>query len=168
MNNDALKHTISVLVENRPGVLARVAGLFARRGFNIDSLAVCATEDPTISRMTIVTTGAETHLQQVIKQLNKLVDVINILDHTKDDLIEREIALVKLRATVKTRGEIMQLATVFHAEVVSISPVAETIIVEVTGEASKVDAFLETLAKFKILELVRTGKVALVRGAKAL
>ena len=103
------KHTISVMVENRPGVLARVAGLFARRGFNINSLAVSATEDPEISRMTIVTKGDEAHLEQVIKQLNKLVDVISISDHTKDDRLEREIALLKIQATVDNRSDIMQL-----------------------------------------------------------
>ena len=160
------KHTISVMVENRPGVLARVAGLFARRGFNINSLAVSATENPDISRMTIVTMGNEAHLMQVIKQLNKLIDVITIIDHTGDDLIEREIALIKLKATVSNRMEIMQLATVFHAEVISISPPDETIIVEITGEEQRIDAFLETLTKFEILEFVRTGKIALVRGAK--
>jgi acetolactate synthase-1/3 small subunit len=160
------KHTISVLVENRPGVLARVAGLFARRGFNINSLAVSATENPDISRMTIVTMGDEAHLMQVIKQLNKLIDVISIYDHTEDDLIEREIALIKLKATVSNRMEIMQLATVFHAEVLTISPSDETVIVEITGEEQRIDAFLETLAKFEILEFVRTGKIALVRGAR--
>lgn len=166
MNKPTIRHTISVLVENRPGVLARVSGLFARRGFNIDSLAVSATEDPSISRMTVVTKGDENHLEQIIKQLDKLVDVITILDHTDDDLIKREIALVKLRATLESRSEIMQLATVFRADVVSISPREETMIVEITGETERVDAFLETLAKFKILEMVRTGQVALVRGAK--
>ena len=166
MNDTSEKHTISVLVENRPGVLARVAGLFARRGFNIDSLAVSATEDPEISRMTVVTKGGARELEQVLKQLNKLIDVINILDHTPDDLVEREIALVKLKATTKNRGEIMQLASVFRAEVASISPAENTMILEITGEGSRVDAFLETLKSFTILELVRTGKVALVRGAK--
>ncbi|MEE8397082.1 MAG: acetolactate synthase small subunit [bacterium] len=166
MNNQLIRHTISVLVENRPGVLARVSGLFARRGFNIDSLAVSATEDPTISRMTVVTTGDERHLEQIIKQLDKLIDVINILDHTGEDLIKREIALVKVRATLENRSEIMQLATVFRAAVASISPREETMIVEITGESERVDAFLETLANFKILELVRGGQVALVRGAK--
>ena len=166
VNNDVKQHTISVRVENRPGVLARIAGLFARRGFNIDSLAVCATEDPTVSRMTVVTIGDERQLEQIIKQLNKLIDVINIFDHTGDDLVERETALVKARATLDNRSEIMQLATVFGAEVVSISPQDETMIVEITGEADRVDAFLETLQKFEILEMVRTGRVALVRGAK--
>ena len=165
-NGNEHKHTISVMVENRPGVLARVAGLFARRGFNINSLAVSATENPDISRMTIVTMGDEAHLMQVIKQLNKLIDVISIYDHTEDDLIEREIALIKLKATVSNRMEIMQLATVFHAEVLTISPSDETVIVEITGEEQRIDAFLETLAKFEILEFVRTGKIALVRGAR--
>jgi len=160
------KHTISVMVENRPGVLARISGLFARRGFNINSLAVSATEREDISRMTIVSTGDDAHLMQVIKQLNKLIDVIHIFDHTEEDLIEREIALVKLRATVENRSEIMQLAQVFHAEVASISPGEETMIVEITGEENKIEAFLETLGKFEVLEMVRTGKIALVRGAR--
>lgn len=160
------KHTISVLVENRPGVLARVAGLFARRGFNIDSLAVSATEDPAVSRMTVVTVGDARHLNQVIKQLNKLIDVIHIFDHTEDELVEREIALIKVHATVDSRSEIMQLASVFHASVASISPRDETMILEVTGEENTIDAFLETLTKFEILELVRTGRIALVRGGR--
>ena len=159
------KHTISVLVENRPGVLARVSGLFARRGFNINSLAVSATEDPEISRMTVVTMGDKHDLEQIIKQLNKLIDVIQIMDHTFDDLVEREIALIKVQATVTNRGEIMQLATVFRAEIVSLSPRDETMIIEVTGDENKIEAFLESLAKFQILEMVRTGKIALVRGS---
>lgn len=166
-NGAERKHTVSVMVENKPGVLARVAGLFARRAFNINSLAVSATQEEGISRMTIVTRGDDAHLEQVIKQLNKLVDVITIYDHTGDDLVEREAALVKLRADVHNRSEIMQLATVFGGEIVSISPSDETMIVEVTGEEAKVDAFLETLSKFEILELVRTGKIALVRGSRA-
>lgn len=159
------KHTISVMVENRPGVLARVAGLFARRGFNINSLAVSATETPDISRMTIVTIGDDAHLMQVVRQLHKLIDVIQIFDHTKDNLIEREIALIKIKATVDNRNEIMQLAQVFNADIVSISPKEETMIMEATGEENKIDAFLETLTKFEILEFVRTGKIALVKGA---
>lgn len=166
-NNGILnKHVISVLVENRPGVLARVAGLFARRGFNINSLAVSATEAPDISRMTIVTKGDDKHLEQVIKQLNKLVDVITIFDHTGDELIQREVALIKVKATVDNRSEIMQLAAVFRGEVVSISPREETMIIEATGEEDKIDALLETLKNFGVLELVRTGRIALVRGGK--
>ena len=160
------KHTISVLVENRPGVLARVSSLFARRGFNIDSLAVCQTEDPEVSRMTVVAKGDDRTLMQLVKQLDKLIDVIKILDHTDDDLIEREIALIKVHATVDNRSEIMQLATIFRADVVSIAPRDESMILEVTGDSAKVDAFLEALAKFKIEELVRTGTIALVRGGR--
>jgi acetolactate synthase-1/3 small subunit len=160
------KHTISVLVENRPGVLARVSSLFARRGFNINSLAVSATQDPDVSRMTIVTMGDERHLNQVIKQLDKLIDVITIYDHTEDDLVEREIALIKLRATLANRMEIMQLAQVFRAEIVSISPKEETVILEIMGEEQRIDTFMETLGKFEVLEFVRTGKIALVRGAR--
>lgn len=166
MNDEIRKHTLSVLVENRPGVLARVSGLFARRGYNIDSLAVSATENPTISRMTMVTMGDDRHLEQVIKQLDKLIDVINVIDHTGDDLIEREISLIKLKATSKNRSEIMQIASVFKAEIASISSRDQTMILELTGDSNKVDAFLETLSKFSILEMVRTGTVALVRGAR--
>lgn len=160
------QHTISVMVENRPGVLARVSGMFARRGFNINSLAVSATEDESISRMTVVTTGDDRDLEQIIKQLNKLIDVISIFDHTDDNLVEREIALIKVHATLETRGEVMQLATVFDANVVTITPAEETMIVEITGDQYRIDAFLETLAKFEVLEMVRTGKIALIRGAK--
>ncbi len=160
------KHTISVMVDNRPGVLARVSGLFARRGFNINSLVVSATQDPAISRMTIVSMGDDAHLMQVVKQLNKLINVITIFDHTEDDLVERELALIKVRATVDNRSEIMQLASVFSASIASISPAEETMIVEATGDENKIDAFLETLGKFEVLEFVRTGKIALVRGAK--
>ena len=155
------------MVDNRPGVLARVSGLFARRGFNISSLAVSATQDPEISRMTIVSMGDDAHLMQVVKQLNKLINVITISDHTEDDLVEREIALIKVRATVDNRSEIMQLASVFSASIASISPAEETMIVEATGDESKIDAFLATLVKFEVLEFVRTGKIALVRGAKS-
>ena len=116
--------------------------------------------------MTVVTRGDDGQLLQIVKQLDKLVDVITILDHTHDDLIEREIALIKVRATVDNRSEIMQLASVFHAKVVHISPKEESMILEATGETNNVDAFLETLAKFQIQELVRTGTIAIVRGAR--
>lgn len=155
------------MVDNRPGVLARVSGLFARRGFNINSLVVSATQDPEISRMTIVSMGDDAHLMQVVKQLNKLINVITISDHTEDDLVEREIALIKVRATVDNRSEIMQLASVFSASIASISPAEETMIVEATGDENKIDALLATLVKFEVLEFVRTGKIALVRGAKS-
>jgi acetolactate synthase-1/3 small subunit len=159
-------HTISVLVENKPGVLARVTGLFARRGFNIESLAVSITEDPTISRITVVATGGDKDLEQITKQMNKLIDVIKVIDHTGEELVEREIALIKVKATTETRGEIMQVTSVFRANIVDISTSEETVIIEVTGRENKIDAFLECMKKFNILEMCRTGKIALVRGAK--
>jgi len=160
------KHVISVMVENRPGVLARVSGLFARRGFNINSLAVSATENPEVSRMTVTTIGDENELEQIVKQLNKLIDVIQVFDHTNDALVAREIALYKIRANVATRMEILQLATMFRAEIISITPSDETLIVEITGDEDKIDAFQETLTNFEVLEMVRTGTIALVRGAR--
>lgn len=158
------KHTLSVLVENRPGVLARVSSLFARRGYNIHSLAVGTTEAPGISRMTVVTAGDQHELEQIVKQLNKLVDVLHVFDHTDDKLVEREIALLKVHADHVTRGEVMQVAQVFGAQVLSISPIDDLLIVEITGDEDRVDAFLDALEKFKVVEMVRTGKIALVRG----
>ena len=160
------KHIISVMVENRPGVLARISGLFARRAYNINSLAVSATEDPEVSRMTVVTSGNEQELAQIVNQLNKLIDVIRVDDHTEDDLVAREIALFKLRATVGNRMEIMQLSAIFGAAIISITPSEETIIVEITGDQNSIDAFQETLSAFEVLEVVRTGTIALVRGAR--
>ena len=160
------KHVISVMVENRPGVLARVSGLFARRGYNINSLAVSATEKPDVSRMTVTTTGDESELAQIVKQLNKLIDVIQVFDHTNDALVAREIALYKIRANVNTRMEILQLATVFGGQIITMTPSDETLIVEITGDEDKIDAFQETLVKYEVLEMVRTGTIALVRGAR--
>jgi acetolactate synthase-1/3 small subunit len=160
------KHVISVMVENRPGVLARVAGLFARRGYNINSLAVSATENPDVSRMTVTTTGDESDLEQIVKQLNKLIDVIQVFDHTNDALVAREIALFKMRANAHNRMEILQLATVFGAQIISMTPADETLIVEITGDEEKIDAFQETLSQYQVLEMVRTGTIALVRGAR--
>ena len=162
--NDQL-HTISVLVENAPGVLARVAHVFARRGFNIESLAVSRTEDPTVSRMTIVVAGDDAAFTQMGRQIYKLIDVIKVIDHTRDELVGRELALIKVCAkTSEERSEIMQIATVFRANLVDISD--ETIMVEVTGKQEKVDGIQKMLEKFEILELVRTGRIVLVRGPK--
>ena len=157
-------HTISVLVENKPGVLARVAGLFARRSFNIQSLTVSTTEDPSVSRMTIAVTGDEATLEQITKQLNKLVDVMKVYDHTGEDLIERETALIKVRADADSRAEIMQVVDIFRANIVDVAE--ESFIVECTGRDKKVDAIEIMLEKFGIIEMVRTGKTALVRGTK--
>lgn len=157
-------HTISVKVENKPGVLARVSGLFARRGFNIQSLTVSITEDPTVSRMTIVVIGEETTLEQINRQLNKLVDVIRVYDHTGEDLVEREIALIKVHTTAENRSEIMQIADIFRANIVDVSD--GSMVVECTGRGQKVDAIEGLLQQFGIVEMVRTGKTALVRGGK--
>ena len=165
MSGNERLHTISVLVENRPGVLARVAHVFGRRGFNIESLAVSRTEDPTVSRMTIVVAGDDHAFTQMGKQIFKLIDVIKVIDHTRDDLVGRELALIKIRASDPgTRSEIMQVASVFRANLVDISE--DTLMVEVTGKTDKLDAIQRMLEKFEILESVRTGLIVLVRGPK--
>jgi acetolactate synthase-1/3 small subunit len=155
MTGDETLHTISVLVENQPGVLARVSHVFARRGFNLESLAVSRTEDPTVSRMTIVVAGDDEAFTQMGKQLLKLIDVIKVIDHTRDDLVGREMALFKVRSDAGNR---------FRAKIVDISE--DTLMIEVTGKGDKVDAMQRMLEKFEILELVRTGLIALVRGPK--
>jgi len=159
-----MRHTISVLVENQPGVLARCAGLFARRGFNIESLAVSTTEDPTISRMTIVVEGPEWVLEQIQKQLYKLMEVIKVLDHTGDPVVSRELALIKVRVAAADRAEVMQIAGIFRANIVDVAE--DTLTIEVTGSEEKVNALENLLGKQRIVEMVRTGKVVLVRGAK--
>ena len=159
-----MKHTLAVLVENKSGVLFRVASLFSRRGYNIDSLAVGVTEDPKISRMTIVVDGDDHVLEQVTKQLNKLIDVIKVSDIGGDDAVERELALIKVAADVSTRTEIIQIADIFRARIVDVAPRSMT--VEVTGNESKIKAIETLLRQFGIKELARTGKIALVRGPK--
>jgi acetolactate synthase-1/3 small subunit len=155
-------HTFSVLVENKPGVLARVSGLFARRGYNIESLVVSPTEDPTLSRMTICAGGDASVLDQITKQLNKLVDVVKIYDHTKDRVVGRELALIKVKADASSRAEIMQLCQIFRAQIVDFAE--DTAVVEATGDTDKLDALANLLEKFGIVELMRTGKIVLVRG----
>lgn len=161
-----MKHTLSVLVENRFGVLARVAGLFARRGFNIETLAVAPTEDPSISRMTIVVDGDESELEQIIKQLNKLIDVIKINDYTEMAAVERELALIKINAEPGVRGEIMEIANIFRANVVDVGD--RSFILEVTGKTDKVDALTRLLEPYGIREVMRTGKIVLSRGLQPL
>ena len=156
-----MKHTIAVLVENQFGVLARVAGLFSARGFNIDSLAVGETEDPTVSRMTIIVHGDDRVVEQIIKQLNKLIDVIKVVDLSKEDIIDRELVVVKVNATASTRGDVMQIVNTFRAKIVDVSP--KTLTIEVTGGESKVDAMLELLRPLGIREVVRTGLIAMAR-----
>ncbi len=159
-----MKHTLSVLVENRPGVLTRVAGLFARRGYNIDSLAVGMTEDPDISRMTIVVEGDEYVIAQVTKQLNKLIDIIKVLDITGEAYVERELILIRVNASPEVRGEIMQIVDIFRARIVDIGK--DSLIIETTGDLGKIHAIISSMQPFGILEVVRTGKVAMVRGPK--
>jgi len=160
-----MQHTITVLVENKPGVLARVSGLFARRGFNIESLAVSITDDPTVSRMTIVVGGEETVLEQITKQLNKLIDVIKVVDYTGTSVVERELAMIKVNAEPKSRSEIMQIVDIFRAKIIDISD--RTFTIEVTGGVEKIDAMEKLLEPYGMLELVRTGKIAMARGPKA-
>ena len=156
-----MKHTISVLVENHFGVLTHVAGLFSARGFNIDSLAVGETHDPSVSRMTIVVHGDDRIVEQIIKQLNKLIDVIKVEDLSGEELIDRELVLVKVNADAKGRNDIMQIVNTFRAKVVDVNP--QSITIEVTGGESKIDAMIELLMPFGIRETVRTGLVALAR-----
>ena len=158
------RHTISVLVENHPGVLARIAGLFSGRGFNIESLSVGETEDPTASRMTVVVRGDDLILEQVTKQLNKLVDVIKVSDFTKEQFIERELVLIKVSADGKSRSEILQICDVFRARIVDVAPKAVTI--EATGTEDKIKALVNMLKPFGIREMARTGSVALARTSK--
>jgi len=159
-----MKHTLAVLVENKSGVLSRVASLFSRRGYNIDSLAVGVTEDPDVSRITIVVHGDDHVLEQVTKQLNKLVDVIKVSDLGSDDTVERELALIKVTADSDNRAEIIQIADIFRARIIDVAPKSMTI--EVTGDEAKVEAIEKLLRQFGIKEMVRTGKIAMVRGPK--
>jgi acetolactate synthase I/III small subunit len=159
-----MKHVIAIIVENKPGVLTRVASLFARRGYNIESLAVGETEDTTISRITLVVSGDEGVLEQITKQLNKLIDVIKVIDLTASPLVEREMLLMRVHVTSQTRPEIMEIVNIFRARVVDLSD--KNIILEVTGNEGKVTAIEDLLKRFGIKELVRTGKIALSRGEK--
>jgi acetolactate synthase-1/3 small subunit len=160
-----VQHTITALVENTPGVLARVAGLFSRRGFNIESLAVSITEDPSISRMTIVVGGDDRALEQIEKQLNKLIEVIKVYDYTGTPSVDRELALIKVTATPEKRAEILQISDIFRGKIIDVSE--RTLTIEVTGQVEKIDAFQSLLAPYGIKELVRTGKIALSRGARS-
>lgn len=159
-----MQHTITALVENKPGVLARVSALFARRGFNIESLAVSTTEDPSVSRMTIVVEGDDTVLEQITKQLNKLIDVIKVIDYQDIPTVQRELAMIKVNADPSARSEIMQIVDIFRAKIIDISD--KTFTVEVTGSVDKVNAIEKLLEPYGIRELVCTGRIAMMRGAK--
>lgn len=160
------RHTLSVLVENKPGVLARIAALFSRRGFNIDSLAIGPTEHPEISRMTIVVGVEDRPLEQMTKQLNKLVNVIKIVELGPESSVQRELLLVKVRADLDTRSHVLETVQLFRAKVVDVAPDAVT--VEATGSADKLEALLRVLEPFGIKELVQSGMVAINRGGRSL
>ena len=158
------QHIISVLVENKAGVLARVSGLFSRRGYNIESLAVGTCETPGMSRITIVVVGDDMHIEQVKKQLNKLIDVIKITDITEKEHVERELALIKVHAEPGSqRSEVMQIAGIFRAKIIDVG--AQTLVLEVTGDSEKISAIESLLRPYGVMELVRTGRVALQRGS---
>ena len=159
-----MQHTISVLVENEFGVLSRVASLFSGRGFNIDSLSVAPTNEEGMSRMTIVTRGDEQILEQITKQLNKLIDIIKVIDFTDGSGVERELALVKVTAEDESRAEVLRIVDIFRAKIIDVTPKSYTI--EATGNPVKIDAILDLLRPLGLKELVRTGAVAIGRGAK--
>jgi acetolactate synthase-1/3 small subunit len=156
-----MRHTISVLVENKFGVLTRVAGLFSGRGYNIDSLNVAPTNDPTASRMTIVTRGDDATVDQIVKQLSKLADVMNVQDFREGEYVDRELALIKVAVNSKTRAEVMQITDIFRAKIVDVQPKSLTI--EATGDETKLEKLLELMKAFGILDLRRTGKLAMPR-----
>ncbi len=157
-----MKHTIIALVEDRPGVLTRMASLFRRRGFNIESIAVGHSELPNLSRMTIVVSGSANTLEQVRKQLNKVVDVVRVVDVSGDNITARELALIKVRATSTTRSEIIGIADIFRASIVDVG--SDSLTIEITGDEDKVDSLLSLLRGFGIREIARTGRIAMLRG----
>jgi acetolactate synthase-1/3 small subunit len=160
-----MRHVITLLVENEFGVLARIAGLFSGRGFNIESLCVAETLDPAVSTMTIVSRGDDQIIEQVLKQLNKLVSVIKVMDLIEKDFVEREMVLVKVSANAETREEILRVVDIFRGKVIDVG--SRTYTIEVTGDEKKINAILALLKPLGIKELVRTGHVAMVRGSKA-
>jgi acetolactate synthase-1/3 small subunit len=156
-----MRHTISVLVENKFGALTRIAGLFSGRGYNIDTLNVAPTQDPSASRMTIVTRGDDATLEQIVKQLNKLVDVLKVIDFRDGEYVDRELALVKVTVDSKSRAEVMQITDIFRAKIVDVQP--KTVTIEITGSEDKVEKFIDLMRTFGIVDLTRTGKVAMPR-----
>ncbi len=159
------KHTLVALVEDRPGVLTRMASLFRRRGYNIESIAVGHSEQPHLSRMTFVVSGSAHVLEQVRKQLGKLVDVIKIMDITGDNITSRELALIKVRATASTRSEIIEIASIFRASIIDVA--SDSLTIEITGDEEKIDSLINLLRSFGIREIARTGRIALLRGGSS-
>jgi acetolactate synthase-1/3 small subunit len=165
-DSKTVTHTLSVLVEDKPGVLARVAALFSRRGFNIESLAVGATEHKNMSRMTIVVTAEETPLEQITKQLNKLINVIKIFEHEEGNMVARELWLIKVRTDTATRSQVIEAANLFRAKIIDVS--TESLTIEATGTQEKLGALLRVLEPYGIRELVQSGVVALSRGPRSM
>ena len=161
-----MRHIISILMENEPGALSRVAGLFSARGYNIESLTVATTEDPTLSRMTIVTSGNDATIEQIIKQLNKLIDVVKVLDLNDGKHIERELMLIKVKASNTHREEMKRICDIFRGRIIDVTDGSFTI--ELTGSGHKLDAFIESLDKSAVLETVRTGASGIGRGERIL
>ena len=166
MDRKSDRHIISILMENESGALSRVSGLFSARGYNIEALTVAPTEDPSVSRMTLVTRGTEQIIEQITKQLNKLIDVIKLLDLTEDSHIEREHMLIKVRATGSAREEVKRMADIFRGTVVDVTDASY--IIELTGSPGKLDAFIDTLGAKLVLETVRSGPLAIARGGRRL
>jgi acetolactate synthase-1/3 small subunit len=162
----AMKHTISILLENEPGALSRVVGLFSARGYNIETLTVAPTEDSTLSRMTIVTSGSDDVIEQITKHLNRLIEVVKVVDLSESPFIERELMLIKVRAVGKDREEMKRMADIFRGRVIDVTE--KTYTVELTGDRSKLDAFIEAIDPVAILETVRTGGSGIARGERVL
>jgi acetolactate synthase-1/3 small subunit len=161
-----MRHIISILIENESGALSRVSGLFSARGYNIESLTVAPTQDPSLSRMTLVTLGSDDIIEQITKQLNKLIDVVKLIDISESSHIERELMLVKVRAVNGLREEVKRLADIFRGNILDVT--ASTYVVEVTGEKSKLDAFIQTVGEDNIIEVVRSGATGILRGERGL
>lgn len=161
-----MRHIISILIENESGALSRVAGLFSARGYNIESLNVAATEDPSLSRMTLVTRGNDNIIEQITKQLNKLIDVVKLIDLAESAHIERELMLVKVRTTDQTRSEVRSMAKIFRGRIIDVTPVSY--VVEMTGPSEKLDAFIAAIDSETIMEVVRSGPTGMSRGEKSL
>lgn len=159
-----MRHVLSALVQNTPGVLAHVSGMFASRGFNIDSLAVGETEDPHLSRITVVTNGDDRHLEQVRKQMEKIVTVVKVLDISREDYVERDLMLIKVDVPPDRRAEVQGLVQIFRGRVVDVSP--EQMMIEISGQEKKIEAFIDSVRPYGIRELARTGRIALVRGSR--
>ncbi|MEY3107350.1 MAG: hypothetical protein RIT35_1528 [Pseudomonadota bacterium] len=161
-----MKHIISILMENESGALSRVAGLFSARGYNIESLTVAPTEDPSLSRMTLVTSGSEEIIEQITKQLNKLIDVVKLVDLAESFHIERELMMVKIKTTIENRDEIRSMANIFRGKIIDVTP--STYIIEMTGPSEKLDAFIAAIDPDSIIEAVRSGATGISRGEKGL